>query len=39
VGLLVAVVVFAVTLFLLDFFGYGDDPVIDQGASALARLI
>lgn len=34
-GLLLAVVIFAATLFLLDYLGYGDDPVIDSSAVAL----
>jgi ABC-type dipeptide/oligopeptide/nickel transport system permease component len=38
-GLLIAVVIFAVSLFLLDYFGYGDDPVIDQDTSAAALLL
>lgn len=28
-GLILATVIFAITLVLLDFFGYGDDPVIE----------
>ncbi|MGH8946056.1 MAG: hypothetical protein ACRDVL_07905 [Acidimicrobiia bacterium] len=38
-GLLIAVVIFAVALFLLDYFGYGDDPVIDRDSSAVALLL
>ena len=33
VGLLLAVAIFVAVLFLLDFFGYGDDPVIGEGAA------
>jgi hypothetical protein len=36
VGLLVAALVFAIVLFLLDALGYGDDPVI-EGALAVIR--
>ena len=31
VGLLVAAVVFAIVLLVLDVLGYGDDPVIESG--------
>jgi len=34
-GLLFAAVIFALALLLLDVFGYGDDPVIGEGASAM----
>lgn len=34
-GLLFAVVIFVLALLLLDVFGYGDDPVIGEGASAM----
>lgn len=30
-GLLIAALVFVITLVLLDAFGYGDDPVIEGG--------
>lgn len=39
VGLLLAVVIFAAALLLLDLFGYGDDPVIDQSSSAVVQLL
>jgi hypothetical protein len=31
VGFILAVVIFVVTLLVLDAFGYGDDPVIEGG--------
>jgi hypothetical protein len=38
-GLLLAAVIFALALFLLDILGYGDDPVIEEGASALVTAL
>ena len=34
IGLMIAAVIFVLTLLILDYLGYGDDPVIDQRASA-----
>jgi hypothetical protein len=31
---MIAAVIFVLTLLILDYLGYGDDPVIDQRASA-----
>lgn len=38
-GLLLAAVIFALALVLLEVFGYGDDPVIEEGASAVVTAL
>lgn len=38
-GFFLAAVIFALALLLLDFFGYGDDPVIEEGASAVVTAL
>lgn len=37
IGLILAAVVFALTLFVLDLLGYGDDPAVGAAVLAIQR--